>query len=240
MLENIKKIVLTTLFTFFVVGNSVSYAATDDEIISAATAAQDDLFSTAKKPPVTGNGTTTLVFFYDYNCPYSRILYKELHGIMTQKELGSDALKYRDIVNKLRIIYLPVGIIDEAASQAAAISALAAHKQGKFFELHEVYVNETKPLALTATNGKASIPEIVAMPSLGIDQAKYQKDYNDVTTEMQVLNDNALYDRMKLPGVPSIIGAKLDSNNKVIPNQLKYFSGVDRATLLSFLVSLTS
>lgn len=193
----------------------VTYAQatrTDAQIETTALSLSTQVFSIANLP-VQGASTSdvTLVVFYDYNCPYSRILDKQLRTIITE--------------SNIRVIYRPVGIMD-STSPLAARAVLAAHKQGKFKELHEAFVDETAPL------NPATIQSIINRPELGINLTQYNADYANVNIEGQVYANRSVFEQIDMAGVPAIIGAKLDASNNVLNNKVKYFAGVNRQDLV--------
>jgi protein-disulfide isomerase len=217
MLKIIKKGILLMAVIF-----SASLLAqperTDAQIEESALKVSNRLFQ-VNNSPTAGTGDLTLVLFYDYNCPYSRILDKQLRAIITE--------------NKVRVIYRPVGLID-SASPIAARAVLAAHKQGKFEVVNDAFINETKPLT------QAMIQSIIAQPNLGIDQERYKKDFDDLSVEGQVFENRIVYEEISMAGVPAIIGAKLDTSNNVVSSKIKYFAGVNRQDLVYMLYKLRS
>ncbi|TIO11831.1 MAG: DsbA family protein, partial [Mesorhizobium sp.] len=92
----------------------------------------DDLFRD-KRSPVGGNaeGNVTLVEFFDYNCPYCRMM----APIMDQAVAGDP---------QLRIVYKEFPILGPD-SVFAAKAALAADKQGKYAAFHKaLYGSRTR------------------------------------------------------------------------------------------------
>ena len=75
--------------------------------------------------PVAGNpnGDVSVVEFFDYNCPYCR-------------RALPDVLKLINQDGKVRLVLKELPILSDD-SVAAAKLALAANKQGKYFEMHQ-------------------------------------------------------------------------------------------------------
>lgn len=212
-LKNIIFIISLLTGLFF---GSVS-AATSQEINAASLGVQADLFTVAKDPSQ-GAGVVSLVFFYDYNCPYSRVLDKIINEVYPG--------------NNVKVIYKPLGIIDRF-SPSAAKAVLAASKQGKFKLVHDAFMKY--PGALN----EAVIQNILAQPELSsLDKAQYDQDYKNLNTEAQIFENRVLYEKVKLAGVPSVIAAKLDASNKVEANKLQNFSGVERQDLMYMIFQL--
>jgi len=70
----------------------------------------------------------SVVEFFDYNCPYCR------HALPDVLKLINDDAKVRLVLKELPIL--------SADSVAAAKLALAANKQGKYFETHQKLFSE--------------------------------------------------------------------------------------------------
>lgn len=212
---------LTLLFAFICFCFSLGvYSATNAEIEKAALDSQAKLFKDTRSP-VDGSGDLTLVFFLDYNCPYSRLLDKVI-----QEEVKT---------RNFKVVYMPLGIIDNASPYAAK-AALAANKQGKFKILHDAFMAETNPLT------EATIQAILARPAIAsaLDKTKYDADYKDMAVEAQMFENRILYEKLQFVGVPSVIAAKLDTNNVVVADKLMSFAGVDRNGLVYIIYKLRS
>ena len=85
------------------------------------------------RPPVTPvagnpNGDVSVVEFFDYNCPYCR-------------RALPDVLKLINQDGKVRLVLKELPILSDE-SVAAAKLALAANKQGKYFEMHQKLFSE--------------------------------------------------------------------------------------------------
>ena len=78
------------------------------------------------------DGDVTLVEFFDYNCGYC-------------KRALPDMVKIVDEDNKVRLVLKELPIFGED-SEAAAKGALAAKKQGKYFEMHQkLFASPARP-----------------------------------------------------------------------------------------------
>ena len=74
------------------------------------------------------NGDVSVVEFFDYNCPYCR------HAL-------PEVLKLINEDGKVRLVLKELPILSDD-SVAAAKVALAANKQGKYFEIHQKLLSE--------------------------------------------------------------------------------------------------
>ncbi len=131
---------------------------------------------------VAGNpdGDVSVVEFFDYNCGYCR-------------RALPDVVKLVDNDKKVRLVLKELPIFGED-SEAAAKAALAAHKQGKYFEMHQKLFSEP---------GKADKEKALRIAGeLGLDTAQLEKDMAD--PEMQKSLDEAkeLAQKLGLQGTP--------------------------------------
>jgi protein-disulfide isomerase len=154
----------------------------------AATQALNDsaaeIFNNAADP-VLGNpaGDVTVVEFFDYRCPYCKRVTDSLTSL-----IDSDA--------KLRVVFKEFPILGPDSLVAARV-ALAAHKQGKYREVHE---------ALMAHKGsfeKDALIEVAA--SVGADPAKLATDMEDPAIMTQIQANDALAAKLGITGTPGFI-----------------------------------
>jgi protein-disulfide isomerase len=134
---------------------------------------------------VQGNpkGDVTLVEFFDYRCPYCK-----------QVEPSLDALLKED--GKLRIVYKEFPILGEASIYATKV-ALAAKKQGKYAEFHNV---------MMATKGDINDETVLNVAkSIGLDVAKIKTDMNAPDVEKLIDANYALADALNIQGTPALI-----------------------------------
>jgi protein-disulfide isomerase len=134
---------------------------------------------------VVGNpkGDVTIVEFMDYNCGWCR------KGILEMQALvKSDP--------NVRIIMKEFPIFGEG-SEYAAKAALAAAKQGKYWEFHQ---------ALFASQGKVT-PEVTDQiaQEVGLDVAKMKADMADPAIEAQIQKTTQLAQSLQLTGTPAFI-----------------------------------
>jgi len=93
----------------------------------AIEARKDELFN-AKDDPVIGNAKAdvVLVEFFDYNCPYCKVVLDPM--VEAMKADG-----------KTRIVFKEMPILSDDSTTAARV-ALAAKKQGKYEEVHRAFM----------------------------------------------------------------------------------------------------
>lgn len=143
--------------------------------------------------PVRGaaNAPVTIVVFTDFECPFCEKAEETVKAI--EKEYGQ----------KVRFAYKSYPLPFHDHARLAARAALAAHRQGKFFEYKE---------SLFAHQDALDRPALVKYAAaLGLDEARFQKDLDDPTVERAIAADEAQVERLKIGGTPSffINGRKL-------------------------------
>ena len=134
--------------------------------------------------PVKGNpdAPITVVEFSDYQCPYCSRAAAVMEDLL--KEYPNDV--------KLVFKNLPLPFHQEA--KPAAIAALAAGKQGKFWEFHD---------ELFANQKKISDPLFIEIAKkLDLDMKKFKKDLKDKELAKQVDEDMALATKLGIRGTP--------------------------------------
>ena len=131
---------------------------------------------------VAGNpdGDVTVVEFFDYNCGYC-------------KRALPDVVKLVDNDSKVRLVLKELPIFGED-SEAAAKAALAAHKQGKYFEMHQKLFSEP---------GKSDKEKALRIAGeLGLDTAQLEKDMADPEVQKSLDEAKELAQKLGLQGTP--------------------------------------
>jgi len=121
--------------------------------------------------PETGpdNAPITLVEFSDFQCPYCTLATPQLQLVL------------KTYPTQVRLFFkqFPLDMHSQAAGAAAA--AVAAQKQGKFWEMHD---------ALFASHNDLSRPTILALASaLGLDVKRFQADLDSPEVRKAVAHD---------------------------------------------------
>ncbi|RWA75430.1 MAG: DsbA family protein [Mesorhizobium sp.] len=144
----------------------------------------DDIFHD-KQNPVGGNaqGNVTLVEFFDYNCPYCRVM----APIMEQAAADDP---------QLRIVYKEFPILGPD-SVFAAKAALAAQNQGKYTAFHKaLYGAKTRVT-------QAVVLKIAAEAGLDVERMKADMQQPDIQT---MIDRNAeLAQALGITGTPGFI-----------------------------------
>ena len=126
------------------------------------------------------NGDVTVVEFFDYNCGFCR-------------RALPDLVKLIDSDDKVKVVFKELPIFGEE-SEAAAKAALAAGKQGKYFEMHQ---------KLYADPGKADKDKALrAAAELGLDVPQLEKDMEDPSIQQALDETKDLAQKLGLQGTP--------------------------------------
>ncbi len=121
--------------------------------------------------PVKGpaGARVTIVEFSDFQCPYCAVAVTKLNELM------------QAYPNDVRLVFkqFPLEIHSTAATAAAA--ALAAHRQGRFWPLHDKMYSEFRHLS------RSSILDWARQ--LGLNQAQFQTDMDSAATQVAIQHD---------------------------------------------------
>ncbi len=145
---------------------------------------KDAVFNDTKSPFI-GNADAKKVFveFFDYNCPHCR----EMNDVM-KKLVAED----KDI----KVIYKLWPMFGKDSLYAAR-AAMAAKNQGKFSEMHDLFMSASEKLE------EKKILEIAK--GLGLDMVKFAKDVDDSDIKAHLETVRALADKLEIAGAPYIV-----------------------------------
>ncbi|MCO4762492.1 MAG: thioredoxin domain-containing protein [Myxococcales bacterium] len=135
--------------------------------------------------PVMGpaDARVTIVEISDFQCPFCA------RGTETVKALQ------KAYPGDLRVVFihLPLPFHDQAVP--AAIASMAAHRQGKFWQLHS---------QLFAASKKLSTAQIeLSAKAAGLDMSRFRKDVKDPALREQVADDTAIANSLGIGGTPA-------------------------------------
>jgi protein-disulfide isomerase len=135
--------------------------------------------------PVGGNpsGDVTLVEFFDYNCPYCRMM----PPVMAEA-VAADP--------QLRIVYKEFPILGPN-SVFAAKAALAANKQGKYYAFHQALYQIRGPL------DEGKVLEVAG--SVGLDIGRMKTEMQDAAVEGQLEKTGKLAQALRITGTPGFV-----------------------------------
>jgi protein-disulfide isomerase len=134
--------------------------------------------------PFIGNasGDVSIVVFFDYNCGYCKHFLPQLQSISQKDPM-------------VRIVFKEFPILGPESTSAAK-AALAASRQGKYLEFHNM-------LMTAETTDEASIKNISKI--LEIDYSKLQKDMADPQIDEQITRNHRLAGSLEINGTPAYI-----------------------------------
>ena len=164
--------------------------AAKEAAIEKAIAENRDALLRSAADPVGGNrkGTATVVEFFDYNCGWCKRAYP--HMLAAVKADG-----------KVRIVFKEYPIL-APSSRLAARAALAAARQGKYWEMHDRLMRHRGAL------DEAKIMAVAAQA--GLDMPKLKADMKAREIEAAIDANLALAERIGIRGTPAfVIGSKM-------------------------------
>jgi protein-disulfide isomerase len=129
------------------------------------------------------NGDITVVEFFDYNCGYCK---RGLHDII--KLVESDP--------NVRVVFKELPILSKGSAEASRV-ALAARRQGKYWELHRGLLE-----------AKGHMDEASALriaEKLGLDMEKLKVDMASAEVTAEVEKSEALAKKMGVNGTPHFL-----------------------------------
>jgi protein-disulfide isomerase len=145
--------------------------------------ASDPMFGNTVDPLV------TIVAFSDFQCPFCGKVVPTLDQI--KKEYG----------DQVRVVFkqLPLGMHQQA--KPAAKAALAAHQQGKFWEMHDELFAEQREMRQHGDDFKEWSAGLAK--SLGLNVAKFEEDFDSDAIAQKIEDDVALSQKVGVRGTPN-------------------------------------
>jgi protein-disulfide isomerase len=153
-----------------------------------AVAEQQDQIFNNPADPVMGNvnGDVTVVEFFDYRCPYCKRVSDSLMTLL------------KDDPN-VKLVYKELPILGPDSLVAAKI-ALAAHRQGKYEQVHAAF------MAHKGSFEQEDLLDLAA--SVGADRAKLATDMQDPAIQGQLQANDSLAAALGITGTPGFLFGK--------------------------------
>lgn len=162
--------------------------------------------------PVIGNpkGKVTIVEFFDYQCPHCVDMEPVVVGLVKANPDLRVVLKEFPIRGPLSIF--------------ASKAALAANKQGKYWEFSQAVMKQAQGLT------EAKIFDIAK--TLGLNITKLKADMTGTEIDNQIKETYKLAQALQIMGTPALFVAKTELPNGATAEALEFIPGqVDQATL---------
>jgi len=155
-----------------------------EQVKAALVAKRKEIYEDAASP-IAGNtdGDVVIVEFFDYQCGYCKSVVDRL-----MKTVKTDG--------KIKLVFKEFPILGPQ-SVFAARAALAAKKQGKYFEFHN---------AMMRLRGKLNQVSVFALAkSVGLDTKQLANDMRDPAIEKALRANFALARTLRINGTPAFI-----------------------------------
>lgn len=135
--------------------------------------------------PFAGNpkGKTLIVEFFDYVCGYCKKAFPEVTQVINEDK-------------DVKVVFVEMPILSEE-SHAASVWALAAHKQGKYFDLHK------KLMEFKGPKTKDNLTKLAK--EAGLDVAKLEKDAASPEIADAIKKNHEIAGKLGIQGTPGFI-----------------------------------
>ena len=194
---------------------AIKEGRSDEEAIAAAKASQfghppepgkildDPVSIPVAGSPVTGppNAPITLVEFSDFQCPYCAVATPAIEEVL------------RAYPKQVKLIFKEFPLEMHPQAPLAASAALAAFKQNKFWEMHDLLFANGSHLSRTNILGFAN--------QLGLDMKRFESDLNSTEIHETVLRDMQDGDKAGVEGTPTLFVNGQKYNGPVSVQALK-------------------
>ena len=147
------------------------------------------------------NAKITLVEFSDFQCPYCRVAAPQLHELL------------KHYPTQVRLIFKEFPLDTHSQAAFAAAAAEAAHKQGKFWEMHDALFADHSDI------NKATVMELAKKFSL--DPKKFAADLESRETNNLVVQDIADGTAAGVEGTPTLFIDGQRFNGQISVDSLK-------------------
>ncbi len=140
--------------------------------------------------PVAGNpdGDVTVVEYFDYNCGYCKKAFQDISKLLEEDK-------------NIRVVFQEMPILSPSSKNMATI-AMAAHKQGKYFEMHTALMNYRGPQTIEAFMGLAG--------KQGLDVEQLKKDIGSGDIDQAILKSMEMARSVGITGTPGfVIGERI-------------------------------
>lgn len=131
------------------------------------------------------NAKVTIVEFSEFECPYCR------RGADTMYEV------LKAYPNDVRLVFKHLPLSFHKNAEPASRAALAAGKQGKFWEMHDHLFENQRSLGEKLYMEQAE--------KMGLDMTQFKSDYNSAALKKQIQEDLKEAERVGVRGTPGFL-----------------------------------
>lgn len=141
------------------------------------------------------NAPVVIVAFSDFECPYCGTV-----GALFEEALAKHP-------KEVKVVFKQFPLAMHKQAQSAALASLAAHRQGKFWQYHDLLFENQKSLS------EAKYTELAK--KLGLDLEKFSKDSKTLASQQALERDMADAQLAGVRGTPTIFvnGRRLKERN---------------------------
>ncbi|MCX5863526.1 MAG: thioredoxin domain-containing protein [Deltaproteobacteria bacterium] len=141
------------------------------------------------------NAPVVIVVFSDFECPYCGTV-----GALSEEALAKHP-------KEVKVVFKQFPLAMHKLAQSAALASMAAHRQGKFWQYHDLLFENQKSLS------EAKYVELAK--KLGLDLDKFNKDYKAPVNQQTLERDMADAQLAGVRGTPTIFvnGRRLKERN---------------------------
>jgi protein-disulfide isomerase len=194
--------------------DSVKAGKSDAETIAAlgsskwAHLQEPKILDDAVQIPVSGapsvgpaNAKITLIEFSDFQCPYCAVAVSQINALL------------KAYPTQVRLIFKQFPLETHPQADLAAAAAVAAHKQGKFWAMHD---------AMFAHRDDLSRKAIMLMAKQsGLDMDKFESDIDSTEVRETVVRDVQDGNKANVEGTPTVFISGQRYNGQVALDPLK-------------------
>lgn len=142
----------------------------------------------------------TLVLFSDFECPWCGKLEPVLAELLAQNQ------------DKLRIVFKHLPLPMHPQAEPAALAAIAAQRQGKFWEMHDALFQNT---TWTATTVEETAQRV------GLNMEQFRADLNTPQTQAQLAKDKGDAQAAEVNSTPTMFINGRPVRDRSLPNLQK-------------------
>lgn len=146
------------------------------------------------------NAPITLVEFSDFQCPYCIAAVPEIRAVLSAYP------------TQVKLIFKQYPLEIHSNAEFAATAALAAHKQGKFWALHD---------AMFSSRNLSRDNILVLAQKNGLDIKRFQADLDSTEVRETLIRDIQDGDRAGVEGTPTIFVNGKRYNGQIVEASLK-------------------